>query len=98
MIVDETSREAKAKGLPPPKPLDFSLPSKWWGDRGDVKEITKRMGEMGSYLAALRDWGAGLEPDTTLWDRVRLTGPIKVFLCQENATGAMERFQPYLAH
>ena len=39
------------------------------------------------YLAALRDWGASLEPETALWDRVRLTGPIKGFLCQKNATG-----------
>ncbi len=56
------------------------------------------MGEMGHYLAALRDWGAGLERDTSLWDRVRLMGPVKVFLCQKNATGATLRFQPLLAH
>lgn len=41
------------------------------------------------YLRALCDWGASLEPDTALWDRVRLTGPLKVFLCQQNTTGAM---------
>lgn len=88
-LVSETAKEAAAKPgiLPPVEPLDFALPSKWWGDRGDLAEITKRMTEMNNYLVGLRDWGAGLEPDTALWDRVRLTGPIKVFLCQPNETG-----------
>jgi hypothetical protein len=57
-IVAETTKEATAKGFPPPEPLGFSLPSKWWGDRGDVAEITKRMGEMSTcvvpVLACLR--------------------------------------------
>ena len=81
------------QGLPCPEPLSkfghgqFVLPAKWWGDRGNLAEIEKRQGELEVYLTALRDWGAGLERDTVLWDRVRLTGPVKHFLCQPNATG-----------
>ena len=88
-LVGETAKEAAAKPgiLPPVEPLGFSLPSKWWGDRGDLAEISKRMTELNNYLVALRDWGAQLEQDTSLWDRVRLTGPVKVFFCQPNETG-----------
>lgn len=50
MVLHETTKEAQAKGFPAPEPLSFALPSKWWGDRGDVKEIGKRMGELGTCV------------------------------------------------
>jgi hypothetical protein len=87
-VADDVSMASKSKtdDASPSTPL-ISLPRKLMGDGKDPDEINRRKGELGEYLKSLRDWGASLPPDTTLWDMVRLVGPVKEFWSTRDVSG-----------
>jgi hypothetical protein len=68
--------------------LQLELPG-WLAVLASLQRVARA--QLGDYLQQLRDWGEGLPENTAMWDWVRLTGPVKGFWTQKDASGKVCR-------